>query len=137
VPEALTLNTFRRAVALHRSGRTFEAVVAIGTSRSIDPAEAKRLVFHITAIPDSVIVAIGPLPMRSEICPTCHCVTIDFQEAEESGTGVLSEPTSKASNQAMQLTASKPAVHAGVSAVVSVCMRGMHIGLAAADLVSR
>ena len=42
-----------------------------------------------------------------------------------------------ASNQAMQLTASKPAVYAS-----SVCrrermLRGMHRGLAAADLVSR
>ncbi len=41
------------------------------------------------------------------------------------------------SNQAMQLTASKPAIYA-----VGVCrrermLRGMHSGLAAADLVSR
>ena len=43
----------------------------------------------------------------------------------------------KTPNQAMQLTASKPAVYAW-----SVChrermLRGMHSGLAAADLVSR
>ena len=40
-------------------------------------------------------------------------------------------------NQAMQLTASKFDVYASMSAVASVCMRGMHRGLAAADLVSR
>jgi hypothetical protein len=49
----------------------------------------------------------------------------------------MSVPHAKTPNQAMQLTASKPAIY-----VSSVCrragmLRGMHVGLAAADLVSR
>ena len=43
----------------------------------------------------------------------------------------------KASNQAMQLTASKPAIYAGGVCPRELMLRGMRIGLAAADLVSR
>ena len=41
------------------------------------------------------------------------------------------------SNQAMQLTASKPDVHAWSVCRQERMLRGMHRGLAAADLVSR
>ena len=41
------------------------------------------------------------------------------------------------SNQAMQLTASKPDVYAGDVCQRELMPRGMHSGLAAADLVSR
>ena len=41
------------------------------------------------------------------------------------------------SNQAMQLTASKPAVYAWCVCRRELILRGMHRGLAAADLVSR
>ena len=40
-------------------------------------------------------------------------------------------------NQAMQLTASKPAIYAGGFCRRERMVRGMHSGLAAADLVSR
>jgi hypothetical protein len=40
-------------------------------------------------------------------------------------------------NQAMQLTTSKPAIYAGGVCHRERMLRGMHIGLAAADLVSR
>ena len=43
----------------------------------------------------------------------------------------------RASNQAMQLTASKPDVHAWSVCRREPILRGMHSGLAAADLVSR
>ena len=41
------------------------------------------------------------------------------------------------SNQAMQLTASKPVVYAFSGCHRASMLRGMHSGLAAADLVSR
>jgi hypothetical protein len=41
------------------------------------------------------------------------------------------------SNQAMQLTASKPAIYASTACRRGGMLRGMRIGLAAADLVSR
>ena len=41
------------------------------------------------------------------------------------------------SNQAMQLTASKPVVYASAACRRERMLRGMHRGLAAADLVSR
>jgi hypothetical protein len=40
-------------------------------------------------------------------------------------------------NQAMQLTASKPAIYAWSACRRKRMLRGMHIGLAAADLVTR
>ena len=40
-------------------------------------------------------------------------------------------------NQSMKLTASKPAIHAGGVCHRERILRGMRIGLAAADLVSR
>jgi hypothetical protein len=40
-------------------------------------------------------------------------------------------------NQAMQLTASKPAIYAFRACRRARMLRSMHIGLAAADLVSR
>jgi hypothetical protein len=43
----------------------------------------------------------------------------------------------KPSNQAMQLTASKPAIYAGGVCRRERMLRGMHRGLATADLVSR
>ncbi len=41
------------------------------------------------------------------------------------------------SNQAMQLTASKPAIYAGGVCLRERILRGVHRGLAAADLESR
>ena len=47
------------------------------------------------------------------------------------------EHGAQSSNQAMQLTASKPGVYAGGVCHGERMLRGMHIGLAAADLMSR
>ena len=53
------------------------------------------------------------------------------------GFSLLLLPDTKPSNQAMQLTASKPAVYAFGVCRREGMLRGMHTGLAAADLVSR
>jgi hypothetical protein len=50
---------------------------------------------------------------------------------------IYSRHNTKPSNQAMQLTASKPAIYASRACHRAVMLRGMHEGLAAADLVSR
>jgi hypothetical protein len=63
---------------------------------------------------------------------------IELVRAAERVTGLRSKPPStEASNQAMQLTASKPDVHAWSVCRRNRMLRRMHRGLAAADLVSR
>jgi len=57
--------------------------------------------------------------------------------AAESAVRVTRVETRKTSNQAMQLTASKPAIYAGNVCRRERMLRGMHLGLAAADLESR
>ena len=47
------------------------------------------------------------------------------------------EPVAQPSNQAMQLTASKPAIYASRAYRRASMLRGMHRGLAAADLLAR
>jgi len=92
-PESLSIEDFRRAVALRRSGHTLEAVTALVSTRSIDLGEAKSLVFHITISPGKCHRCQKALAVGSETCPTCHCVVFDFTEAKEPESNILTQFT--------------------------------------------
>ena len=79
------------------------------------------------------------VPAMQAVARRMFRASVAMEDPMAEGTEAVAVATSatNASNQAMRLTASKPDVHAW-----SVCrrermLRGMHSGLAAADLVSR
>ena len=93
-PESLSIEDFRRVVALRRSGHTLEAVGALVRTRSTDVGEAKSLVFHITVTPGKCHRCHKPLSAGSETCPICHCVAFDFTEVEEPERTILTQSAS-------------------------------------------
>jgi hypothetical protein len=96
VLEPLSLDAFRRVVALRRGGHTMQAIAALIGTGSTDHADAKRLVFHITSTAGECHRCRKPLPTGAEVCPVCRCVNLDFTDTQPPESDVLTQSTGNA-----------------------------------------